>query len=113
LRETFELYKIELKSLQNGKLLNFDIENGEVPLWPELMVNHRALLESALQSEGVGFRKFWHPLSKQPGFLTNRSDLTVSVRESPKLMWLPSSFSLSKSDIQKISRIIRRNLDLV
>lgn len=110
LRETYELYETELPGLRNGKLLNFDIVKGEVPLWPELMVSNRVLLENALRSEGVGFRNFWHPLSKQPGFLTNRPDLRVSLQISPKLLWLPSAFNLSKSNIKKVSKIIRQTL---
>ena len=111
LRETYKLYQTELRGLRNGRLLSFDIQNGEVPLWPELMVSDRVLLENALQGEGVGFRNFWHPLSKQPGFLTNRPDLRVSLQISPKLLWLPSAFNLSKSNIKSVSKIIRQALD--
>lgn len=110
LRKTYEIYETELSGLQNGKLLSFDVQNGEVPLWPELKVSVRASLEKALQGAGVGFRNFWHPLSKQPGFLTNRSDLQVSLQQSPRLMWLPSAFDLSESNIKSVSKIIRETL---
>ena len=110
LRKTYEIYETELSGLQNGKLLSFDVQNGEVPLWPELIVSVRVSLEKALQGAGVGFRNFWHPLSKQPGFLTNRSDLQVSLQQSPKLMWLPSAFDLSESNIKSVSKIIRETL---
>jgi perosamine synthetase len=111
LRATYKLYQTELQDLRNGELLNFDIENGEVPLWPELKVAKRVLLERTLLREGVGFRNFWHPLSMQPGFLTNRPDLPISLQVSPKLMWLPSAFNLSKSDVKKVCQLICQSLN--
>lgn len=110
LRGTFEIYSEGLSGLLNGKLLDFDVKNGEVPLWPELMVEKRDQIEKSFLKNGIGFRNFWHPLSKQAGFLTDRSDLKVSSEITPKLLWLPSAFSLSDSNIKDVSRVIRETL---
>ena len=111
LRKTYEVYAHELSGLLNGILLNFDLKNGEVPLWPELKVSKRDRLEKAFLESRIGFRNFWHPLSKQPGYLTNRADLPVSTQLTPNLLWLPSAFDLSKSDIKSVCNIIHQALD--
>jgi perosamine synthetase len=110
LKKIFEIYTEELSVLQNGRLLNFDVKKGEVPLWPELMVSRRSKLEQAFQEKGVGFRNFWHPLSKQAGYLSDRTDLKVSTAITNKLMWLPSAFDLSKSNIEDVCQVIRDTL---
>ena len=110
LKKTYEVYANELSGILNGKLLNFDIKNGEVPLWPELKVSNRGRLERAFLESRIEFRNFWHPLSKQEGYLTDRSDLKVSTTMTPKLLWLPSAFSLTQSDIKDVSRVIRETL---
>lgn len=110
LRKTYEIYAEGLSGLLHGKLLSFDINNGEVPLWPELLVSRRGQLEQAFMETGVSFRNFWHPLSKQAGFLTNRADLKVSTQITSNLLWLPSAFSLSRSNIEDVSEVIRKTL---
>ena len=110
LKKTYEIYAEGLSDLLHGKLFNFDIKSGEVPLWPELKVSRRDELEQAFLEEGVGFRNFWHPLSKQAGYLTSRTDLKVSTQLTPKLLWLPSAFSLSRSNIEDVSDVIRKTL---
>jgi perosamine synthetase len=110
LRKTYEIYAEGLSGLLHGKLLSFDVNNGEVPLWPELLVSRRGQLEQAFKETGVSFRNFWHPLSKQAGFLTNRTDLKVSTQITSNLLWLPSAFSLSRSNIEDVSEVIRKTL---
>lgn len=110
LRKTYEAYAEELSDIIDGKLLGFNIKNGEVPLWPELFVSRRSQLEKAFLETGVSFRNFWHPLSKQAGFLTERSDLRVSTQITSNLLWLPSAFSLSRSNIKDVGEVIRKTL---
>lgn len=110
LRNTYEVYAESLSGLKNGKLLKFDTQNGEVPLWPELITPRRVQLERAFLDLGVGFRNFWHPLSKQEGYLTNRTDLKVSTQLTPMMLWLPSAFSLSNSNIKGVSEIILKTI---
>ena len=102
----------EVYLLRNEKFFKiFDFKNGEVPLWPELKVSRRDRLEKAFLESRIEFRNFWHPLSKQPGYLTNRADLQVSTQLTSNLLWLPSAFNLSKSDIKSVCNVIHQALE--
>lgn len=105
LRDIYSSYKKSLKINDEGRLLIFDIENGEVPLWPEYQSNDREALLSFLDAKGIGYRRIWHPISSQHHYMT-ANEMKNSAKSSRSVFWLPSSFNLSKTQLELISETL-------
>jgi perosamine synthetase len=107
--DVFEYYRESIKL--RTALLNFQTKEGEFPLWPELQVTDRSRLESALGNQKIGFRKIWHPISTQIPYRSETRKLTSSLSASKKTLWLPSSFLLSKEDLERVVSVINHYQD--
>lgn len=107
LTEVYLAYRKSINlDLEAGRLLDFDVANGEVPLWPEYTSVQRNLLLSHFDANKIGYRKIWHPLSSQPSYISAAKNLANSYSASTSTFWLPSSFHLAVEDIEKVSRTI-------
>jgi perosamine synthetase len=100
LTNVYEFYKEFLHP--NSGLMNFQTNTGEFPLWPEIYQAIRSNLENSLDKAGIGYRRIWHPLSRQDPYLQDDSKFPVSVKLSQSILWLPSSFSLDLEDLRRI-----------
>ena len=69
-------------------------------------------LERKLGENGIETRPFFYPILTMPPYYTNRVDFTVAEELSNKGINLPSSVKLSKDDIQKICKTIKRIIDI-
>jgi perosamine synthetase len=86
----------------NVRLLNFQTQEGEFPLWPEIQVENRQEFEAHLQNSGVGFRRIWHPLSTQKPYQAQNGQFAISEEISMKTLWLPSAFSLNQKKLERV-----------
>jgi len=105
LQEIYQSYKRNLQNCQHQKLLQFDTLRGELPLWPEIWSDDREKVLQKMTKNKIGFREIWHPVNSQPHYNSGR--LTPNSKSiSEHIFWLPSAFTLTKNDIEEITRII-------
>jgi perosamine synthetase len=105
LRDVYTSYSELLEINDWGGLLGFEIKNGEVPLWPEYHSKNRESMLSNLESKGIGYRRIWHPISSQDHYRTT-NEMKNSTKSSRSVFWLPSSFNLSRNQLEFISETI-------
>ncbi len=103
---TYLEYESNVKKDLPGRLLKFNVDAGEFPLWPEFRTPRRIELELLFQENGIGFRKLWHPIHTQKTYSDLQSDFPNSTLASKETLWLPSSFKLKPDDIKVVSRIL-------
>jgi perosamine synthetase len=104
LARVYHEYKSRIQTCPHLKLLNFNLEKGEVPLWPDLFVINREELISSLRENHIGYREIWLPIHTQKKYLHSSKDFPNAVLASAHIVWLPSAFSLNKYMIEKIVR---------
>jgi len=102
----YRMYSAELPNNENYTLGYFNVNKGEIPLWPEILSSRRNAIEQKFLDDLIGFRRVWHPLSTQLPY-ANSKPYPNSFNVSREAMWLPSSFTLSTEDIKKVTRSIR------
>jgi len=98
LRKIYDWYREEL-----GMGIYWFDEN-DYPLW----VVGKGIGEAEIRrikKAGYECRKFWKPIHEQPMFLGNPEKFPESSKKDR--VWLPSHFSLNKSDVKKICKAIK------
>jgi perosamine synthetase len=104
-----EIYEFYVNHLENqSSLLKFDSNQGEFPLWPDYQINNRAKLEAELDTNSIGYRKIWHPLSTQNPYLKDASSFPESFIASATTLWLPSAFTLDKTKLKRVTDCVNR-----
>jgi len=104
LTKVYSEYQARIQACLHLKLLNFNIEKGEFPLWPDLFARNRDELTSNLKENNIGYREIWLPIHTQQEYLCRSKDFPNTVLASAHIVWLPSAFSLN---IQMIEKIIK------
>ena len=104
--KNYKLYKKYVLENSNLKIFNFNISNGEVPLWVDIYCKKRNKLHKFLLNQGFECRLFWHPINFCKPYKKSFKGLENSLILKEKLMWLPSSLSLSEKKIKKICNLI-------
>jgi perosamine synthetase len=103
-REIYRLYADGLAELDGIRLPGFRLEIGETPLWTDALLEDRERILKGLESDGVGFRRFWLPLHTQQPYAANGA-FSGANEAARKAVWLPSAFTL---DDQAIRHVIAR-----
>jgi perosamine synthetase len=102
LKNHYKFYKKNLIQNKNFKIIGFNLNKGELPLWTDVYSSKRNQLFHYLRKQGINCRYFWFPLNTCAPFKKSFLGLNNSKLLLNKLMWLPSSLALSKSDLRKI-----------
>jgi perosamine synthetase len=102
LRRTFRLYAAALAGLPGISLPGFDIDGGEMPQWVDALVEDRDALDRHLRSRGAHCRRFWFPIHTQAPYRQPDDRFPNSTRVVPHALWLPSAFSLTDGDVQRV-----------
>ncbi len=109
-KKLIQNYKIYKKNLnfKQFKILKFDVNNKELPLWTDVVCDRRDKLYNYLKKNNIICRKFWFPLSKR-NFYSNQkhSSFKNTKKIENKIMWLPSSFLMKKKDQLTVIRKIK------
>jgi perosamine synthetase len=108
--KNYLIYKKNLPSTKTFKLFEFDLKKGELPLWTDAYALNRDKLISKLKKKGIECRKFWTPLNLHPYYKKSFKYFPNSKFYYKKLLWLPSSFNMSKKIIKNICKEIQNNL---
>ncbi|HHZ75922.1 MAG TPA: DegT/DnrJ/EryC1/StrS family aminotransferase [Rhodospirillales bacterium] len=107
MRHLYELYSYGLGSISQVQLIEFDLKNGELPLWLDVLADQRNELEAYLRTKGIDCRKFWHPIHTQPCYLEGDDRFPNCMRSLPKALWLPSALSLTDENVSKVCSEIK------
>ncbi len=71
-----------------------------------LLHNKKKKLLAEFKKNKIGYRDYWIPISKQKGFV-NKKKFPVTENSMGKLIWLPSSYTLTDLDVIKVCKIIK------
>ena len=107
LKQHYKIYRDNLKKLKEVKVFNFNIKDGEFPLWTDIWCRNRDELHSYLMKRKIDCRKFWYPLHTQKPFKTNSKYFKNSKKIYKDLLWLPSALKLNNADILKVCKSIK------
>jgi perosamine synthetase len=82
-------------------------EEGEVRQWADVMCDDREEIVRALTSHNIGCRAFWFPIHRQIPYAAADDGFENSIEISQKGLWLPSNFSLTRAEAERVGQIIR------
>ena len=110
IKKIHQIYEENLENVEGIKLLDFDIENGELPQWSDALVERRDELDKYLADNGIGCRRFWLSIHTQKPYRLPDDNFPNSTSLSKKALWLPSAFTLSDSDVEDVCSHIKKFL---
>jgi perosamine synthetase len=106
-QRSYELYAEALADVTEVHLPGFDLDGRESPQWIDALVERRDALDRFLADQGMHCRRFWFPLHTQAPYRLPDAAYPHSTRSVPRALWLPSSFTLSDSDVAQVCQAIR------
>ncbi len=107
LKRHFEIYQEGLSGLEGLRVLPFNLKDGELPLWTDVLVDDRNEMVDFLLRHDIDCRKFWLPIHSQRAYQADGNIVPCSSRYSPQALWLPSAFTLKDEDILFVSEKIK------
>lgn len=107
-KEIYERYLKGLEGLKGIRLFHFDIEGGEIPQWTDALIDLRDEIDAYLRANHVDCRRYWFPVHTQAPYKLPNDNFPNSTRLSPKALWLPSAFTLSDTDVDRVSKLIKK-----
>lgn len=102
MRDHYSIYSERLARIEEIEFPGFSVDEGETPLWVDIVTDHRDDLERYLAARHMECRKFWLPLHAQPPYRQPDHSFPVSTKVAPKALWLPSAFTLGDAEIHTI-----------
>lgn len=108
LAQNHRLYINNLKGIKGLRIFEFDVDAGEIPQWTIISVERRNELDLYLSSYKIGCRRFWFPIHTQKPYKQSDKNFPNSTMLSPKLLWLPSAFTLTDSDVEYVCKLIKK-----
>lgn len=106
----YRAYEKNLKGLNAMRLLPSRIDEGELPLWVDVVVERRDELARYLRDRGIDSREYWNPIHTQPSYRLPDDRFPTATRLLPKSLWLPSAFSVTEADVARVCDTIREFL---
>jgi dTDP-4-amino-4,6-dideoxygalactose transaminase len=75
--------------------------------WVDVLCADRPRIQHALLDAGIDARAFWFPLHRQEPYKTADTDFPVAIDISARGLWLPSAFSLTRSQVEQVAQVMR------
>lgn len=107
MKRIYQLYVKNLKGLEGISLFDVDINAGELPQWTDALIECRDDLCTYLATHNIECRRYWLPVHTQVPYRLKNDNFPNSTKLSPKALWLPSAFTLSDNDINKVCAHIK------
>ncbi|CAN2224261.1 WecE Predicted pyridoxal phosphate-dependent enzyme apparently involved in regulation of cell wall biogenesis [Candidatus Nanopelagicaceae bacterium] len=105
LSNLFTSYRASIVDCVHQRLLPFDVQKGEFPLWPEMSFKNKAAVKRKFLDLKIGFRDIWLPISTQKPYFS-KDPFMNSKQMSNTTLWLPSSFNLTGEEINLITQTL-------
>jgi perosamine synthetase len=106
LKKMYIYYYKNIIPNQKFKIINFQLCNGEIPLWTDAYCEERDELIKYLKSHNIICRPYWMPINTSPAYKQTFKDLPNSKKLQDKMMWLPSCLDMSSAEQYKICNLI-------
>jgi len=106
-RRVYRGYEQGLEGIDGITLPGFRIDEGELPLWTDVLAERRDELNEFLQARGMDCRKYWKPIHTQPCYAAADDRFPDTLDAMSRALWLPSSFNLTDDDVAAVSNAIR------
>lgn len=103
----FVRYKNNLKN--NSKIKFFDVEKNETPWSVDIYLKDVSKLKKILKKNKILTRHVYPPLNSQKIY-KNFKNLPISSYYCNRGLWLPSSLDLKNQEIDKICKLINKNI---
>ena len=103
----FVRYKNNLKN--NSKIKFFDVEKNETPWSVDIYLKDVSKLKKILKKNKILTRYVYPPLNSQKIY-KNFKNLPISSYYCNRGLWLPSSLDLKNQEIDKICKLINKNI---
>ena len=81
--------------------------DGEILQWADILCTDRPRLHRTLLEAGIDARPFWFPLHRQEPYKADDWDFPVAIDISVRGLWLPSAFSLTRSQAEQVAQVVR------
>lgn len=114
-RKLYELYFNSLKDHFTSKFYMLPRNINHVPWFIDIYSDQRDKLSAYLKQRGIGTRNMYPPIHRQPVYsfyYPDSKDTRINFENSIYIgntgLWLPSSFDLSISDVEKICNAIKQ-----
>jgi perosamine synthetase len=108
LRNLYRAYHRQLVDIDGLTLLSFDLNDGAVPQWMDVLTDQRDELDRDLREHHMDCRPFWYPIHTQAPYRLSDDVFPHSSRQVPRAMWLPSAFTLTDEDVARVCGQVRR-----
>lgn len=109
-KKTFKLYQKLLSNVKEVRFIKTDL-NQTTPWFVDVLVPEREALIIYLKENGIGSRPIYPALHSQPAYNIKGSYLNAD-KIAKEGLWLPSSVSLTKKEIEYICQKIRKFFEL-
>ena len=106
-KEIFARYRNNLKN--NSKIKFFDVEKNETPWSVDIYLKDVSKLKKILKKNKILTRYVYPPLNSQKIY-KNFKNLPISSYYCNRGLWLPSSLDLKNQEIDKICKLINKNI---
>jgi perosamine synthetase len=100
-------YQRGLAGVDGIRLLPFDVDGGETPLWVDALAGDRDELVAHLEHSDIHCRPFWYPIHTQKPYRAPDDRFPHALRASARAVWLPSALSLTAEDVRMVCDRIR------
>lgn len=106
-RAIYRAYAEGLKDIDAVRILGFDLADGAIPQWTDVVCKQRDQLDRYLGERNMHCRRFWHPIHTQAPYRESDERYPISTRLCSQALWLPSAFTLSDADVGDVCSAIR------
>ncbi len=101
----YKFYRNTLKKLKHIKMIDVNIEKGEIPLWIEVYSKKRQQLISLLANQGIQAKPFYPNLNKL-SYLNSNGNFKYSEFYSSYGLTLPSGHGQSRQDLKRVVKAL-------
>jgi len=108
LRKIYQIYAEQLSDQPELKLIGFDLDQGESPQWIDCLAEKRDELVEFLRDHRIDSRPYWYPLHTQEPYRQPDHKFPHSTRQTEKALWLPSAFTMTDDDVDRVCQTIRQ-----
>ncbi|MFC1577040.1 DegT/DnrJ/EryC1/StrS family aminotransferase [Candidatus Omnitrophota bacterium] len=102
MKAIYQRYSQRLAALEGIRIFRFDIEGAEAPQWTDAIAEDREGLLEYLSGQGIDCRRYWFPLHTQKPYKLPDDGFPNSAYLSPKALWLPSAFTMTDPDVDRV-----------
>ena len=106
-KKIFDRYKNKLKN--NSKIKIFEMKKNETPWSMDIYFDSVKKIKKILEKNNIITRYVYPPLNSQKIYKEFKN-LSVSEYFCKRGLWLPSSVDLTNSDIDRVCRILNKNI---